>query len=49
MWQTVPANEKIDPKSYLPGRNAANNTVEEISQSHREKFVSDLQHRIIYY
>ncbi len=31
MGQTVPANERIDPWSYLPGRTAITNAVKDIS------------------
>ncbi len=31
MGQTIPANEKVETKSYLPRRNAVNNAVKEIS------------------
>ena len=49
MCQTVPENEKIAPRSYLPGRTAATSPVKEISDSLRNKFVSDVQGSLVKY
>ena len=37
--QTIPANQKIEIKSNLPGRNAVTSAVHDISNSYLEKFV----------
>ena len=43
MGQTVPSHEKIDPKSYLPGRTAVTCAVKELSESLRAKFVLEMK------
>ena len=40
MGQTIPENEKIDPRSYLPGRNAVTGAVNEISDSFGKKLMA---------
>ena len=47
MTQTVPANKKIDPKSYLPGRNAVTSAVRETSDSLRHKFITDRRNGLL--
>ncbi len=36
-------NEKIDPKSYLPGRDAVTNAVKDLSDNLRQKLARDMQ------
>ena len=37
--QTGPANEYIDPASYLPKRNNVTDAVREINEEYRQKFI----------
>ena len=46
MGKTILTKEKIDPRSQLPGQNAVNNAVIELSNSVRGKSMSNVQDRI---
>ena len=43
MGQSVPENETINPRSYLPGRTAVTNAVKDLSHKCRQDFVSELR------
>ena len=43
MGQSVPENEIIDLKSYLPGRTAVTNAVNDLSYECRQDFTSELR------
>ena len=49
MGQSVPENEKIDPKSYLPGRTAVTSAVKELSEQLRSNFTSEVQNGLLEY
>ena len=49
MGQTVPANERIDTKSYLRKPNAVTNSIRDISGEYRQNFVSDIKDGILRY
>ncbi len=43
MGQSVPANEKMDLKSYFPGRTATTNAVKDISTKYRLRFINEMK------
>ncbi len=43
LGQTVPFYEKVDPKSYLPGKSAVSKAVKEMAQGPRKEFVQEMQ------
>ncbi len=47
--QSAPANEKIYPKSYLPGRYAVTSAVREISNKYRREFITELKNGTLQY
>ena len=49
MGHTVPESERIDPKSYLPGRTAVTNAVRDLPASLRTKFVADMKQGLLKY
>ena len=42
LGQKVPANELIDPKSYLPGRTAVTTAVKELRDESRQNFIAQM-------
>ena len=43
MGQSVPANVKIDPKSFIPGQSAIINAVKDLSDRYRQNFIAELK------
>ncbi len=49
MGQTIPANEKIDPKSCYIGRNTVTNTIIDISNLYRQNSMVEMNYSRISY
>ena len=49
MGQSVTENEKIDPKSYMPGRTAIINAVKDLSDRYRQNFIKEQEKESLQY
>ena len=49
MGQTIPANEEIDAKSYLPRKVAVTKAIQEISDTLRQKFASRTKNGMLHF